>query len=195
MKTMMRTLQVSILSLLSLTSVMAADVPRQSPEFVLNLNGGKQDLLSHYRGKVMLVEFLFTTCPHCQHTAQTLNKLQAEFGARGFQAMGIAFNEMSSMLVPDFVRDYNVKFPVAWAQREQVMGYLQISTMERFVVPQIVLIDRKGQIRAQSPPLGDPKLQDEANLRVQIDALLKEAGGTASSAAAKPAAATAAKKK
>lgn len=193
----MRMLQVSILSLLSFGSMaaFAADVPRQSPEFVLNLNGGKQDLLSHYRGKVMLVEFLFTTCPHCQHTAQTLNKLQAEFGARGFQAMGIAFNEMSSMLVPDFVRDYNVKFPVAWAQREQVMGFLQISTMERFVVPQIVLIDRKGQIRAQSPPLGDPKLQDEANLRVQIDALLKEGGGAASSAAAKPSAATAAAKK
>lgn len=192
---MTRLLQVSILSLFSLASVLAADVPRHSPEFVLNLNGGKQDLLSHYRGKVVLVEFLFTTCPHCQHTAQTLNKLQAEFGARGFQAFGVAFNEMSSMLVPDFVRDFNVKFPVAWAQREQVMGFLQLSPMERFVVPQIVLIDRKGQIRAQSPPLGDPKLQDEANLRVQIDGLLKESAGAAGSAAKPAAATTAAKKK
>lgn len=188
---MMRKILTLILGLMTFGAALpAAEIPRQSPEFVLNLNGGEQALLSKHRGKVVLIEFLYTTCPHCQHTAQMFNTLQAEFGARGFQAIGVAFNEMSSMLVPDFVRDYKVKFPVAWAQREQVMGFLQISPMERFVVPQIVLIDRKGQIRVQSPPLGDAKLQEESNLRVQIEALLKEPGRSAA-----PAAATAAAKK
>jgi peroxiredoxin len=163
----------------------AEPLPRPSPEFVLNMNGGKQELLSSHRGKVCLVEFLFTTCPHCQHTAQMLSKLQGEYGPRGFQAIGVAFNEMSSMLLPDFVTTYGVKFPAAWAQRDQVLSFLHISPMERFVVPQIVLIDRKGQIRAQSQPLGDPKLQDEANLRVLIEGLLKETGSGAATGAAK----------
>jgi len=162
----------------------AAEVPRTSAEFVLNLTGGKQELLSSHRGKVCLVEFLFTTCPHCQHTAKTLNNLQAQYGPRGFQAIGIAFNEMSNMLVPDFVRDHGVKFPVAWANRDPVLSYLQISPMERFVVPMIVIIDKKGKVRHQSPPQGDPKLQEEANLRVIIEGLLKETGAPATSAAA-----------
>lgn len=177
-------------------SVFAAEVPRQSPEFVLNYPGGKQDLLSKHRGKVVLVEFLFTTCPHCQHTAGIFSKLQNDYGSKGFQALGVAFNDMAQMLVPDFIRDYGAKFPVAAAGREQVMTYLSLSAMERFVVPQIVLIDKKGQIRVQSPPLGDPKLQDEAYLRTQIEALLKEgAAPAATSSAAKPATSSVAKKK
>lgn len=150
--------------------------PRPSPEFTLNLQGGKQELLSKYRGKVCLVEFLFTTCPHCQHTAQTLSKLQAELGPQGFQPIGIAFNEMASMLVPDFVKNYGATFPVAWANRDNVLTYLGVSPMERFVVPQIVIIDKKGVIRAQSSPLGDANLQDEAYLRKMIIGLLKEPG-------------------
>jgi peroxiredoxin len=166
--------------------------PRPSPEFVLNMQGGKQELLSKQRGKVVLVEFLFTTCPHCQHTAQVLSKLQGELGPKGFQAIGVAFNEMSSMLVPDFVKNYGATFPVAWANRDNVLTYLSVSPMERFVVPQIVVIDRKGMIRAQSAPLGDPNLQDEAYLRKLIEGLLKEGAGPA--APAKPVTAAPAKK-
>lgn len=173
-------------------SVVAAEVPRQSPEFVLNYPGGKQDLLSKHRGKVVLVEFLFTTCPHCQHTAGVFSKLQTDYGTKGFQALGVAFNDMAQMLVPDFIRDYGAKFPVASAGRDQVMTYLSLSPMERFVVPQVVLIDKKGVIRAQSPPLGDAKLQEEASLRTQIEALLKEGGA---SSAAKGATSSVAKKK
>jgi peroxiredoxin len=167
--------------LIALTGSLFAEaaVPRQSPEFTLNLQGGKQELLSQYRGKVTLVEFLFTTCPHCQHAAQMLSKLQGELGPQGFQAVGVAFNEMSSMLVPDFVKNYGATFPVAWANRDAVLGYLNISTMERFVVPQIVVIDRKGVIRAQSLPQGDANLQDEAYLRKLIEGLLKENAGPA----------------
>jgi peroxiredoxin len=162
--------------------------PRASGEFVLNLEGGKQELLSKYRGKVCLVEFLFTTCSHCQHTAQVFSKLQKEFGPQGFQAIGIAFNPMSSMLVPDFVKDTGATFPVAFADREKVLGYLKIGPEERFVVPQVLVIDRKGTIRAQSPPLGDANLQDEAYLRKMIAGLLKEAAPVPVAAPAKKAA-------
>jgi hypothetical protein len=38
----------------------------------------------------------------------------------------------------------------------------------------VVLIDRKGMIRAQSDAKGTPELQDATQLRPQIEALLKE---------------------
>jgi peroxiredoxin len=159
-------------------ALFAADTPRLSPEFVINTNDGGKQLLSKYRGKVVLCEFLFTTCPHCQNTAKMISKLQDEFGARGFQALGIAFNEMSNMLAPDFVKEHRPAFPVGWSQRGPVMSYLGLKEEERFVVPQIVLMDRRGIIRFQSLPLGDPNLQDEKYLRERINELLIEAGTT-----------------
>ena len=138
----------------------------------MNMPNGEKQLLSKYRGKVVLCEFLFTTCPHCQHAAGIYSTLQAEFGARGFQALGIAFNEMSNMLVGDFINDYKPAFPVGWANRDPVLVYLGINPNERMAVPQVVLMDKKGVIRFQSPPLGDATLQDEKWLRVKIEELL-----------------------
>jgi peroxiredoxin len=167
----------------------AAQVPRQSPELVINYPGGKQALLSTYKGKVVLLEFIFTTCPHCQVTSQMVSKLQTEFGAKGFQALAVAVNPMALMLVNDFVRDFHINFPVGASERDPALRYLQINESDRWVVPQIVLIDRKGMIHAQTPPQGDEKMQDEANLRVQIEKLLQTGGASAgkkSPAAKKP---------
>jgi hypothetical protein len=46
------------------------------------------------------------------------------------------------------------------------------------MVPQIVVIDREGVIRAQSGRSGDPNLENENYLRNLIDSLLKEGAQT-----------------
>jgi hypothetical protein len=51
---------------------------------------------------------------------------------------------------------------------------LGIDASKRWVVPQIVLIDRKGMIRYQTPWNGDDKLKDETFLRGLISGLIKE---------------------
>jgi hypothetical protein len=45
--------------------------------------------------------------------------------------------------------------------------------VERFVVPQIVIVDRSGVIRAQSDFMGTSELQDETYLRRFIGGLLQ----------------------
>jgi peroxiredoxin len=154
--------------------IAAADAPRPSPEFVISYPGGKQALLSSYRGKVVVLTFIFTTCPHCQREAQMLSKLNSELGPKGFQPLAVAVNPMAIMLVPDFVREYHVNFPVGAGEREALMAYMRIKPDDRWVVPQVAVIDRRGVIRAQTPYNGDEKLQDEANLRTLIESLLKE---------------------
>lgn len=162
--------------LLGAVPLMAVDVPRKAPEFAYQLPGGKQGLLSQYRGKVVCLEFLFTTCPHCQHASQVMNKLQTEYGAKGFQALGVAWNDMSAMLVPDFIRDFKISYPVGWSAREPVQSFLQNDPNFALHVPQIVIIDKKGVIRQQSLPRGDANTATEANLRKMIEMLLKEPG-------------------
>jgi peroxiredoxin len=163
--------------LLSGTALVAAEVPRQSPEFAFTVPGGKQELLSKYKGKIVVMEFLFTTCPHCQQSAAALSKLQNEYGAKGLQVLGVAINTDHD--VPGFKRMYATGFPVGFATRDQAFSYLQQSIMSaNFYVPQVVFIDRKGVIRAQyggtDPFLG---AQQESNMRGMIERLLAEYAG------------------
>ena len=160
-------------------SAEAPKAPRRSPEFQLNFVGGEQKLLSSFRGKVVVVEFLQTTCPHCQHSSQVFSKLYTEYGSRGFQPIGVAWNDMANMLVPDFIKANNVNFSVAFAPRAAVLDYLMMSETVRSVVPQIVWIDRKGMIRSQTPPLGDDKMLTEKYWREMIETLTSESENSA----------------
>src|SRR5689334_25126661 len=71
----------------------AAPVPRPSKEFTVTTPQGQQILLSSLKGKVAVVQFLFTWCPHCQAFSQVLTQLNTEYGPRGFQALGVAFDD------------------------------------------------------------------------------------------------------
>ena len=172
----MRNITLRTISVLALfaAAISAAPLPRQAADFTATLPGGKQLRLSDYRGKVICLEFIFTTCVHCQHTSQLTTKLQGEYGPKGFQALGVAFNDMAGMLVPDFVRDFKVSYPVGWSAREPVQAFLQHNPDYALHVPQVVIIDRKGMIRVQSQAQGDGVTATEANLRKNIEEMLKE---------------------
>ncbi len=149
-------------------------VPRSSGEFVIPMPDGTQRLLTSFRGKVVCLAFISTTCPHCQHATQVLTKLYQEYGAQGFQPLAVAFNPMAKMLVPGFVKDFGIGFPVGAEDSDAVFQYLGISPLERSVVPQLLWIDRNGQIRSQTPAMGDEKMLGEPYWREMITTLLKE---------------------
>jgi thiol-disulfide isomerase/thioredoxin len=153
----------------------APPVLRKSPEFVIKFVDGKQMLLSSLKGKVVALLLVHTTCPHCQHTSQVFTQLYNEFGSRGFQPVDAAFNSMANMYVPDFVKNFNIGYPVGYSTPEDVLAYLGFNVMERYTVPQIVWIDRKGNIRSQTPAAGDDQTYyTEGYWRNMIETLLKE---------------------
>jgi thiol-disulfide isomerase/thioredoxin len=171
-------------------AVFAADIPRPAPELVAKLSPTQDLVLSKYRGKVIALEFILTTCPHCQRTARVLSKLNQELGSRGFQPLGVAINDMAHMLIPDFVRDQQVNYPVAYAHRDTAIGFLQHPIMMSLMMPQIVFIDRKGVIRGQYAGTDKFFLDEEKNIRETVLPLLNEPATAArpagkSSAAAK----------
>jgi peroxiredoxin len=150
-------------------------VPRPATDFRAVDAAGKPLEVAHHPGKVVVVQFLYTTCSHCQAVARMLSKLETELGPRGLQVAGVAFNPEAQRpeALQEFVKNNNVTFPVGFALTDSVLNYLGISIMERFVVPEIVIIDRGGVIRAQSDALGSPELQDESYLRNFLEGLLK----------------------
>ena len=175
----MRWISVSALAFCAARGLLAGPpVPRPAQEIAIETPQGKLSAPSAFRGKVVVMQFLYTTCTHCQVTARMLSGLERELGLRGLQVVGIAFNEEAQNTldaVQGFLASNQVNFPVGAASREAVMKYLGISVMERFVVPQIVIVDRSGVIRAQSDFMGTSELQDEAYLRRFIGGLLEKA--------------------
>jgi glutathione peroxidase-family protein len=156
--------------------VRAAEVPRPSPDFAVNLIGGQQVQLSQYKGKVRALAFILTTCPHCQKTVGILSTMQKEYGPRGLQVLASAIEDMAAMNVPDFIKRFQPPFPVGFSNRADVEAYLQHPTIFRMLMPQMVFIDRQGTIRAQYA--GDHKFfadDQEKHIRDQIEALLKDA--------------------
>ena len=157
-------------------SAQAVTVPRPAHEFVIRGPGGDA-LLSQFRGKVVLLAFIFTTCPHCQHSVGIMSGLQNQYGSKGFQALGAAFNEMAAQLVPSFLTQFHPTFPVGYAPRASVLEYLQTPSNFPLSVPVLVFIDKKGIIRSQHMGGDDPFFKDqEKSMRAELEALLKEPG-------------------
>jgi peroxiredoxin len=149
--------------------------PRKSPEFSISEPSGKQTSLSSFKGKVVVIEFLLTNCPHCMRVAKMIAKLQGDLGQRGLQTIGIAFdNNISGKMVSQFSQNLGVTYLIGYSSSVDVDGYLGRAPTERLMVPQIVVIDRAGMIRAQSRPLRETNLEDENYLRTLIEDLLKE---------------------
>ncbi|MGH9763981.1 MAG: hypothetical protein ACREDR_19365, partial [Blastocatellia bacterium] len=95
-----------------------------------------------------------------------------------FQPIGIAFDSgINAERVTNFSHLMDVPYPIGYTTSDKVDAYLGRALPERFRVPQLVVIDRKGVIRAQSRPVDEKNLEDEAYLRNMIDGLLKEGAG------------------
>jgi peroxiredoxin len=177
-----------ILATLCAALIMGADIPRPAPEFAVRMMDGTDMLLSQQHGKVVCLMFILTTCPHCQKLVQTMSKLQPELGPRGLVTIAGATQDMPSLFVPDFIRDFKPAFPVGGADRNLAMKFMQHDPNYIFYNPTVTLIDRKGMIRAQYPG-GDEIFNGDqlANFRAKIEPLLQEeaAGGVKPPTAAK----------
>src|SRR5258708_6324759 len=107
--------------------------------------------------------------------AQTINKLHGEMADRGCRPIGIVFDDgVTEQVVHDLAQLLKLKYPVGYTTSDQVDRYLGRAGLIRFQVPQVVVIDRAGVIRAESRPSGEANLTDENYLRHLFRELLDE---------------------
>jgi cytochrome oxidase Cu insertion factor (SCO1/SenC/PrrC family) len=162
-------------ALVTTAVAVAADLPRPAGEFSVHMTNGSQTLLSNYKGKVVVLSFFFTTCPHCQNVAGVMQGIQKEYAPKGVQFMAGCFDDNAANGVGTFNELYvkNV-FPVGWDDRSAVFEFLHLSMMQQVFVPIITFIDRKGMLRQQY--IGDEAYLKDPNksIRASLDELLKE---------------------
>ena len=85
-------------------TLVVAGVPRPAPKLAVPMPNGETLDLSDYHGKVIALEFLLTTCPHCKKTSSAMQKLYTELGSEGFQPLGVATNPGAEELIPHYIR-------------------------------------------------------------------------------------------
>lgn len=174
-----------LFSLLTAAAVLAipawtAQIPRPAPAMNIPLTNGTTVTLEQYKGKVVVLEFMLTTCPACQKASVALNKVYGELGAKGMQPIGIAINPMANMLIPDYLKKFSIDFPIGFNEnQDQVKEFLQHPMIQILRVPQLVFIDKKGVIRAQHGGVDDFFNNEEANIRAEVEKLLAEPGPAA----------------
>lgn len=165
------------IALLSFCGILAAQpvvqVPKPSPELKITLTTGQEFQLSKLRGKVVALEFIFTTCSHCQRFTEVTNRLFKQYNQRGFRAIGVAFNEDAAQLAPAFVVQNNLAYPIGICTTETMLDYLGIPA-QPLRLPQLIFIDRQGVMRAHYGG-EEPFFENaEENMRRVIEPLLAE---------------------
>lgn len=178
----MRTILVPTLGAFLAVTAFAVDVGKPSPALTIQRLNGPPLQLSQYKGKVVAIAFIHTTCPHCQNLTKLLNVISKEYAPKGVQVVACAFNDGVKDLLPEFLQTFQPTFPVGYCDRDPVMVYLQFSLLKPFYVPHMVFLDRRGVVRGDFAGESDFMTQPDVNIRTELDQLLK--GATSTSAAA-----------
>jgi peroxiredoxin len=156
----------------------AQELPRKAGEWPIFTADGKQILLSSYQGKVVVLAFILTTCPHCQHTIGILSKLQPEYGPRGVQVVAAAVEANPKTTVPAFIKNFNPPFPVGFDDDpDKFLNFVQYTRARLPLMPIVLIVDRQGMVRFEHEGhdekfFGD---QQEQNFRDHLNELLKPA--------------------
>ena len=133
--------------------------------------------LSQFHGKVVALAFIYTTCSHCQQLTVELNHIAPDYAGRGVQFLECAVNDDAVPTMPEFLKRFSPAFPVGYSTMVAVRSYLQYSSVDRrpLYVPHLVFLDRTGVIRADYPGEDAFFQNANANIRAQLDKMLKVA--------------------
>jgi peroxiredoxin len=145
---------------------------KQAPAFRLEDARGKKVKLSHYHGKVVLLDFWATECGGCIREMPGFMELAQAYKKKGLTVIGVSVdisyedlknsNEAWSRVEP-FVEAHKVNYPILMGD-DQVTKRYDIQAL-----PLTYLIDKRGRIAASYAGV-----VDKDDVESNIQAILKE---------------------
>lgn len=144
---------------------------RRAPGFSLPDAKYQQHDPQDYRGKVLLVDIMLTTCPTCNHLADVLVSLKQKYGDK----IGI----ISVVTLPDtlnetqsFAAKHGITWPIVFDSGQMIASYLQVTPSNPQVhFPHLFVIDGQGTIRHDYGTADEDSMNVE-KLSAAIDPLL-----------------------
>jgi peroxiredoxin len=116
----------------------------ETPEMIIPMLSAGPMKLSSLRGKVLVIDFFRSTCPHCQQHAPHMAELYNQFRARGLQVLGLAGDQPEeSASVRAFIKQYKIAYPIGFITNETIAYY---ADSHDHGVPQMVLFGADGKL-------------------------------------------------
>ena len=110
------------------------------PDWTLTDGDGRPTTLSDYRGKVVVLDFWATWCPHCRKAMPAMQRLRDTYGSRGVEVFGVNCRDRGDVDAAAFVAQRGFTYPVLVdgnkiAPQYRVRG-----------IPAFFVIDREGRL-------------------------------------------------
>lgn len=115
--------------------------PRALPDIEFKDREGKDLRLSHFKGKVVLLNVWATWCPPCRREMPTLDKLQGVLGGKDFEVIALSIDRAGVHAVDAFFMETGVKHLRLYIDQS-------MAAMRKLAVvglPTTLLIDREGR--------------------------------------------------
>lgn len=165
----------NILSLLLCTAaLLSAQEARRAPGWALIDYKMKVYDLADYRGRIVILEFMQTNCPHCAAVADTLAAVEQRYGSK-VQIVSVVAPPDNSQTVYNYSVGHKLDYPVLMDSGQMMYSYVQSPNI---AFPRIYVIDGRGMIRFDYPyDVTTRDIFDGKGLNTAIDRLLAEQGG------------------
>lgn len=130
--------------------------------------------LQDYRGKVVLIDIMSTTCPHCLLLSSTLERVKEKYGDQ-VQILSVVLPPDNQGTIAKFRAVNKITVPIICDMGQMTISYLNARPgMSKIDVPHLFIIDKAGIIRNDFNYNDQDKAVFEGpGLFLQIDKLLK----------------------
>ena len=119
-----------------------------------------------FKGQVVYLDFWASWCTPCKASFPFMNDLHEQLASKGLVVLAVNLDEQRAA-ADRFLAQTPAKFRIAYDPKGVTPEHYTVKAM-----PTAVLIDRKGQVRHVHAGFREA---DKNGLRVQVEALLKEA--------------------
>jgi peroxiredoxin len=128
-------------------ALMGQQALRRAPGFALSdgITGQIRDLYD-YRGKVVVLEFMLTTCPHCAGFADILGEVEHKYAGRVAVISIVNIPTDNPTTVKQFVTGHKVSYPILLDMGQMEYSYVQKQNVD---LPHVYVIDANGYIRSE----------------------------------------------
>jgi peroxiredoxin len=145
---------------------------RRAPGFSLGDAKFQQHDPQDYHGKVLLIDFIQTTCPICQRLTDTLVEVKSKYGDK-IALMSILTLPDTYQTVDKFAADRKIPWPMLFDSGQVMMSYLKVTpTNPKVEFPHLFIVDGNGIIKNDFGGRESSELT-VASLSAEIEKLLK----------------------
>ena len=144
-----------------------------APLFTLTDLNGNAISSENFTGKVVILDFFFPQCQHCDDEVVHLEEIYGKYGREKVEIMSISVKENSIEDIQEFKTGpnsfSNLEYEISWIIARDTATANVIDQYGVSGYPTTVVIDQEGYISPNSPFVG---LTDASTLSQEIDYLL-----------------------